>query len=453
MRFIYTWLLRLSLPLMLLHLWWRGRSDPAYRKRWSERFGRVPTRSGAPRRRWRERLGRVPPRESRAPLIWIHSVSVGETLAAIPLIEQLAARHSDWQWLVTTTTPTGSQRVHDALEPVLNGRLLHYYLPFDLPECLRPFIDALRPNILVCMETELWPNLLSICVHQGMPTVLANARLSEKSAKGYAHFPNLSHSMMSDLTCVIAQYQADAERFIALGVPRERVVVTGSIKFDLSIDTGQVSEAQALSHQWRGAALRPIWLAASTHEGEDVQILDAFAELRREFPELLLVLVPRHPQRFDSVARLCRDRGFKALRRSDGGVPGADVQVLLGDTMGELLRFYGACDIAFVGGSLVPIGGHNMIEPAAWGVPVVCGPHLHNFDTVSRLLLEAEAMAVVEDADQLAQQVGEWLRHADERLAAGARGRKVAAYNTGALSRTVDEIEVLMRAERPLAVC
>ncbi|WP_105102159.1 lipid IV(A) 3-deoxy-D-manno-octulosonic acid transferase [Microbulbifer pacificus] len=443
MRYLYTWFFRLTLPLMLLHLWWRGRADPAYRKRWSERFGLVPSRPGT-RRRWRERFGVVPDRASRAPLIWIHSVSVGETLAAVPLIRELAVRHPRWQWLVTTTTPTGSQRVHDALEPVLNGRLLHYYLPFDLPECLSPFLDALRPNILVSMETELWPNLLAACDKRGMPVVLVNGRLSEKSAKGYGHFSRLTRDMMDHLNKVVAQYPADAERFVALGVPPERVISVGNIKFDLTIGSGLESEAQVLSHQWRGVSKRRVWLAASTHSGEDELILEAHQVLLREFPDLLLVLVPRHPVRFDAVARLCRDRGLTLTRRSDGRAPAADDQVLLGDTMGELLRFFGACDVAFVGGSLVPVGGHNMIEPAAWGVPVVCGPHLHNFVTVASLMREAGGLVVVEDATQLASQVAEWLRDETRRRDAGARGRAVAEQNSGALARTVQEVEAVM---------
>ncbi|WP_226668115.1 lipid IV(A) 3-deoxy-D-manno-octulosonic acid transferase [Microbulbifer aggregans] len=429
---------------MLLHLWWRGRADPAYRKRWSERFGLVPSRPGG-RRRWRERFGVVPDRASRAPLIWIHSVSVGETLAATPLIRELAARHPRWQWLVTTTTPTGSQSVYDALEPILNGRLLHYYLPFDLPECLMPFVQALRPNMLVSMETELWPNLLSVCASREIPAVLVNGRLSAKSARGYGHFPRLSRDMLSQFTKVVAQYQADAERFVALGMPPEKVISVGNIKFDLHIGTGLVSEAQALSHQWRGRTRRPVWLAASTHGGEDEVVLDAYQQLREQFPDLLLVLVPRHPVRFDSVARMCRERKLGVVRRSDGTAPAASDQVVLGDTMGELLRFYGACDVAFVGGSLVPVGGHNMIEPAAWSVPVVCGPHLHNFSVVSGLLEEAGGLVVVDSAEQMAQQVGAWLADSDSRVVAGARAREVAGQNSGALARTVVEVESVMQ--------
>ncbi|WP_444928744.1 lipid IV(A) 3-deoxy-D-manno-octulosonic acid transferase [Microbulbifer sp. SSSA002] len=426
MQTLYSWLFRLFLPVILLRLWWRGRSQPAYRQR------------------LRERLGQVPKRHSRAPLIWVHSVSVGETLAAVPVISKLAARHTDWQWLVTTTTPTGSERVQEALEPVLGGRLLHYYLPYDLPECLAPFLNALSPSALVIVETELWPNLLKLCASRNIPTLLANARLSEKSARGYGRFPALSRGMLSNLERVVAQYPADMQRFIDLGLPAERVVANGNIKFDLSIDLGLASEAQVLAHQWRGKSSRPIWLAASTHVGEDEIVLEAFSILKREFSDLLLVLVPRHPQRFDGVARLCRERGFSLVRRSKGSAIQATDEILLGDTMGELLRFYGACDIAFVGGSLVSVGGHNMIEPAAWGVPVISGPHLHNFATVSHLLQEAGAMAVVDGSESMASQVQVWLEDVGQRKAAGKRGQQVAAENSGALQRLMGEVESLV---------
>ncbi|WP_444959771.1 lipid IV(A) 3-deoxy-D-manno-octulosonic acid transferase [Microbulbifer sp. VVAC002] len=425
MQIFYSWLFRLFLPVVLLRLWWRGRSQPAYRLR------------------LRERLGQVPKRHSRAPLIWVHSVSVGETLAAVPVISKLAVRHTDWQWLVTTTTPTGSERVKEALQPILGGRLLHYYLPYDLPECLVPFLNALSPSALVIIETELWPNLLKLCSSRKIPILLANARLSEKSARGYGRFPSLSRTMLSNLDRVVAQYPADMQRFIDLGLPTERAVANGNIKFDLSIDMGLASEAQALAHQWRGESSRPIWLAASTHVGEDEVILEAFSILKKKYRDLLLVLVPRHPQRFDSVARLCRERGFTLARRSEGTAVKASDEVILGDTMGELLRFYGASDIAFVGGSLVSVGGHNMIEPAAWGVPVISGPHLHNFATVSSLLQEAGAMVVVEDSESMALQVQAWLEDVGQRKAAGQRGKKVASENSGALQRLLGEVERL----------
>ncbi|MEX2961711.1 lipid IV(A) 3-deoxy-D-manno-octulosonic acid transferase [Microbulbifer sp. TYP-18] len=421
---LYSWLFRLALPFVLLRLWWRGRAQPDYR------------------RRIRERCGRVPERLSRAPLIWVHSVSVGETLAAVPVIARLSRRHPQWQWLVTTMTPTGSERVLQTLKPLLGGRLLHYYLPYDLPECLNPFLDRLRPQMLVIVETELWPNLLAACARREIPVLLANARLSERSARGYRRFAGLTRAMLDNLSAVVAQYPADAERFVKLGLCANKVGISGNIKFDLRIDRGLVSEAQVLAHRWRGKG-RSVWLAASTHGGEEEQLLDAFAALRREFPQLLLVLVPRHPQRFDAVARLVRERGFRLKRHSSGDWPDESDQVLLGDTLGELLRFYGACDVAFVGGSLVPVGGHNMIEPAAWGIPVVCGPHLYNFATVAGMLTQAGAMRVADDGTQLVSIVANWLRDEGARQSAGLSGKQVAEANSGALEHLVDEVEKL----------
>ncbi|WP_444910977.1 lipid IV(A) 3-deoxy-D-manno-octulosonic acid transferase [Microbulbifer sp. TRSA005] len=426
MRVLYNVIFRAAMPLILLRLWWRGRSQPEYRLRLAER------------------LGKVPKRLSSAPLLWVHSVSVGETLAAIPVITQLAARYPQWQWLVTTSTPTGSERVTEALRPILGGRLLHYYLPYDLPECLTPFLQALRPNMLVIVETELWPNLLHFCRKRNIPTLLANARLSEKSARGYGKFPRFTQSMLANLDKVVAQYDVDAQRFVKLGLPAPRVLASGNIKFDLDIGLGLVSEAQALAHQWRGPEGRKVWLAASTHTGEDEIILDAYRALLKTSENLLLVLVPRHPQRFASVARLCQERGFQVVRRSEGRVPSVCDQILLGDTMGELLSFFGASDMAFVGGSLVPVGGHNMIEPAAWGIPVVCGPFLHNFSTVAQLLKDAGGMVIVKDAASIAEQLGLWLKNDRQRMAAGQNARVVAQENSGALRRLLDEIEILM---------
>ncbi|GAA5443116.1 3-deoxy-D-manno-octulosonic acid transferase [Microbulbifer sp. NBRC 101763] len=426
MQTLYNWLFRLAIPFIFFRLWWRGRSQPAYRQRFEER------------------LGRVPKRYSQAPLIWVHSVSVGETLAAIPVIAQLAARYPDWHWLVTTSTPTGSERVTKSLSPILGGRLLHYYLPYDLPEFLNPFLEALNPTMLVIVETELWPNLLRLCRKRAIPALLANARLSEKSARGYGRFIGFTRSMLGNLDKVVAQYTVDAERFVSLGLPREKVVASGNIKFDLDIDLGLISEAQALSHQWRGSLNRKVWLAASTHAGEDEIILDAFSTLIKDFSDLLLVLVPRHPQRFDDVARLCQERGFQVSRRSSGGAPKADDQVLLGDTMGELLRFYGACDVAFVGGSLVPVGGHNMIEPAAWGIPTISGPYMHNFATVADLLKNAGGLAIAADAVSLSNQIKQWLLNDKERQVLGQRARAVAKQNSGALQRLLEEIDRLM---------
>ncbi|MCH9692412.1 MAG: lipid IV(A) 3-deoxy-D-manno-octulosonic acid transferase [Gammaproteobacteria bacterium] len=424
MRFIYSCLFRFLLPLILVRSWWRNGGQ--FWHRLGERFGRVPARA------------------SRAPLIWLHAVSVGETLAAVPLIVKLASRHPNWQWLVTTTTVTGSGRVRAELSPLLGERLLHYYLPYDLPSFIDRFITALRPRVLIIMETELWPNLLARCSARKIPTLLANGRLSAKSAAGYKKFAGFTASTLQQLSVVVAQYSSDGERFVALGVPRQRMVISGNIKFDIQLDSGLISATQVLAHQWRGASGRRVWLAASTHSGEDEQVLEAFTQLLLQFPDLLLVLVPRHPQRFNGVARLVRQRQLRLCRRSDDGIPNAAHQVLLGDTMGELLRFYGASDVAFVGGSLVPVGGHNMIEAAAWNVPIVCGPQLFNFAAVADRLCSAGGMVVVQDSAGLAAQVSSWLKDDVARRVAGECAHREVEKSSGALQRLALEVEALL---------
>lgn len=417
-RWLYTLLLYLLTPLIPLRLWWRSRSAPAYAKRWRERCGQVPE----------------PPRGRK--VIWIHAVSVGETLAAVPLIRALQKQYPDAQMAVTTMTPTGSERVRAAF----GNSVYHAYAPYDLPIAVAGFLHRVRPALLVIMETELWPNLIHACRRRGVPVVLANARLSEKSAAGYARIAWLARPMLRQLSAVAAQGAADGERLVALGLPAARLEVTGNIKFDLELDDAIKDKARALADQWRGLEKRPVWLVASTHRGEDELILAAFTEIRLHVPELLLVLVPRHPERFAAVAGLCRGAGYALARRSEGVVPAADCAVLLGDTMGELLAFYGACDLAFVGGSLVPVGGHNLIEPAAWGVPVLSGPHLDNFAEVAQLLMDTGGLRICANPRALAQVVVELLENpaARSRMAAAAQG--VAAANRGALKRVLSII-------------
>ncbi|MEZ5530381.1 MAG: lipid IV(A) 3-deoxy-D-manno-octulosonic acid transferase [Porticoccaceae bacterium] len=418
-RFLYTLLFYLLTPLILLRLLWRSRRAPDYRCRWAERFGFVP------------------PVAHGRPVIWVHSVSVGETLAAVPMIRALQVRHPESLLAVTTMTPTGSARVR----AVFGDSVYHVYAPYDLPCALGRFLKRVRPQLLVIMETELWPNLIHSCHSRGVPIVLANARLSEKSAGGYRKFSVLTGPMLKVIDAIAAQHRDDGERFLSLGLPEPRLTVTGNIKFDLDIDTSLSQQAADLKAQWQGESGRPIWLVASTHRGEDEIILDAFALLLEKFPSLLLVLVPRHPERFNEVAQLCESRGNTLVRRSSGAIPGRGDQVLLGDTMGELLLFFGACDIAFVGGSLVPVGGHNLIEPAAWQVPVLSGPHLFNFAEASRLLLDAGGMAVCVDASGIAEKVGELLATPQAATQMGEAAKSVAESNRGALARLLAVIE------------
>lgn len=418
-RWIYNIIFYLATPLIVLRLLWRSRRSPAYRRRWRERFGQVPAVA------------------TDRNVIWVHSVSVGETLAAIPLIKALQARHPDVLVVVTTMTPTGSERVRAAL----GDSVYHVYAPYDLPGAVCRFLDRVHPAKLVIMETELWPNIIHHCRRRDIPIVLANARLSAKSARGYGRIGALTRTMLSGLTLVAAQTRDDGERFRALGLQAEQLEVAGNIKFDFAVTDERREQADRLARQWRGDGDRPVWLAASTHRGEDEQVLKALATLRECFPRLLLVLVPRHPERFDEVEKLCRGAGFALVRRSRGQVPGATDAILLGDTMGELPVFFGACDVAFVGGSLVPVGGHNLIEPAAWGCPVLSGPHLFNFTEASVKLEQAGGMLVCADADQLATAVGDLLADTALRERAGNAARAVAEANRGALAKLLDLID------------
>jgi 3-deoxy-D-manno-octulosonic-acid transferase len=418
-RLLYTTLFTIFLPLVLLRLWWRGRLAPAYRQRWGER------------------LGLITVRQDGSPLIWVHAVSVGETLAALPMIEQLLQRYPAHQLLVTTTTPTGSERVKAAL----GDRVLHCYAPYDLPFCLHLFLQRMRPDLLIVMETELWPNTLRACHHNQIPVVVANARLSEKSARGYVRFSRTTQDMLSQVSVIAAQHQSDGDRFLQLGLKPGQLSVTGSIKFDLSINDQVKNKAAQIRNGWLRGQSRFVWLAASTHEGEDEPLLQAHRQLLQAFPDLLLVLVPRHPERFDRVASLAEGEGFTIQRRSQGADLDRDVQVLIGDTMGELLALIGATDLVFMGGSWVDNGGHNLIEPAAWGKPQLSGPSLFNFAEVSRLLLEVDALTVVETPAQCADTIKSLLQQPDIMARQGAAAQAVADGNRGALERLLAQID------------
>jgi len=411
-RLIYSVLFYLLLPLIILRLLFRGLKSSGYRSRWAERLGLVA--STADKR-----------------IIWLHAVSVGETLAAAPLVRALQEQYPQHRLLVTCMTPTGSERI----QAVFGDSVEHCYAPYDMPDALSRFLATVNPEILIIMETELWPNTIAACHRRNIPVVLANARLSQKSALGYSRVKPLVKPMLESMTAVVAQHHDDGARFIDLGLPGSVLSISGNIKFDLTLDAPLKQYAQQLGTQWRGAEGRLIWLAASTHRGEDEIILQAMSQIKAgmEVPPLL-VLVPRHPERFDQVAELCTSAGYTLARHSKADAT-AGVDILLGDTMGELMAFYGACDIAFVGGSLVPTGGHNMIEPAAWGVPILTGPHLFNFAEASRLLLEAEAMQVCDNADSLAQHCIDLLNNQQQRQTMGDAGVNVAEDNRGALVR------------------
>lgn len=419
MRFAYTVLFYCFIPFILLRLLWRAVSAPAYARRWAERFAFFPALATSKK------------------VVWLHTVSVGEFIAALPLIRRLQS-NSSIQLVITTTTPTGSERVRAAL----GDSVLHVYAPYDLPDVLARFLHRIKPSLYLVMETELWPNTLAACAKRNIPALLINGRLSEKSARGYARFAGLTAPMLGNMSKALIQNTIDAQRFIELGLPQSNAVVTGNIKFDLSLSEELRVQADALKSSLSNHLQRLVWIAASTHQGEDEIILDAFAQLRKiELPfSPLLILVPRHPERFTRVGQLCDSRGFKTRRRSNGELT-VDMDILLGDTMGELLLLFGASDIAFVGGSLVPNGGHNFIEPAAWGLPLLSGEHVFNFAEVSQLMMQAGALQITNNADELAQALSELMQDAGLRKARGENALRVAQENRGALDKTLAVIE------------
>ena len=423
MRFIYTLLFYLAVPFLLLRLLWRGFKVPAYRRRWAERFGFFPA---------------IP----QTGCIWLHAVSIGETRAALPLIRALQERYRNIPLLLTTMTPTGSQQVRDAL----GDSVYHVYLPYDLPDAVRRFLLRSKPRLAIIMETEIWPNVLHACQQAAIPVLLANARLSERSAHNYGRFANFSKQTLNKITIIAAQNRADANRFHELGFNNKRLRITGNIKYDLSLPIGLAARGAQLRQQLFGQRL--VWIAASTHNGEDEQLLATYAALQREFSDLLLVLVPRHPERFSAVTELCEQQGLRYVKRSSQRPCTAFSQVFIGDSMGELLLFYATADVAFVGGSLIPHGGHNILEPALLGVPVLFGPHMFNFTEASEHLLQHEAAYQVTDTAELQQRLGELLRDQQLRLRIGNRSQKAVAANRGALGKLFDIIEALIDTEQ-----
>jgi 3-deoxy-D-manno-octulosonic-acid transferase len=377
------------------------------------------------RQRLGERLGFYPFRLEKC--LWVHAVSVGETIAALPMIKELMARYPNLPMLVTTMTPTGAARVKLAL----GDTAIHAYIPYDLPDAIGRFLKAMNPVAGIIMETELWPNMVAACQQKNIPICLVNARLSEKSARGYHRVGWLTHGMLQRITLIAANGEPDAKRFIALGAPVERVVVTGNIKFDLVIPAKLASDSIALRESL--GKDRFIWIAASTHEGEEELVLAAHKKLLEKNSNALLILVPRHPDRFDAVAKLC-EQNFVTKRRSQATQSSA-AQVFLGDTMGELLLMYSAADVAFVAGSLVPRGGHNMLEPAALSKPILTGPHIFNFAEIGDMFYSANALTKVTNAETLAEQLGVLMQNPHEREQMGKRALHVINENRGALGR------------------
>lgn len=415
MRKIYNALTYLLTPAAVLRLYWRSRKASDYKKRIAERFGRFS----------------IP--DSKQGGIWVHAVSVGEVLAAAPLIKAMMNEWPNLPMVVTCTTPTGSERIKESLP----DSIFHVYAPYDLPTAVNRFLDKVKPKICVLMETELWPNILHCCHEKKIPTVLANARLSAKSAKGYGAkvVRKITQLMMNDVTKIAAQAKDDADRFVALGAKKQKVHVVGNMKFDLELPQSTKEMASMLRREL--GVSRPVWIAASTHEGEDDLILKAHRQLCETMKDALLILVPRHPERFDKVFQLSKKHGFKTCRRSTREVCRSEHQVYLGDTMGELRMLLGAADVTLMGGSFVPVGGHNMLEPALYACPVLSGPHVFNFAEVSDLMLKAGGMQLVKNEVALAKVLLEWLNNANLRDEIGQKALRVVKENRGALDRHV----------------
>lgn len=410
-RFIYSLFITLALPVIFARLLLRSIKVPAYRQRLLERLGIYPDLRVLP--------------QFKPEGIWIHAVSVGEVVAALPLIKALQANYPAMSITLTTTTPTGSQRVKQSL----GNSVTHVYMPYDTPWAIANLVRLLQPRCLIIMETELWPNLLHACHSQRVPIIVANGRISDRSLQGYSRIKWFVSKLLQQVTFVAAQSQMDSERFVQLGLAPQKVQTAGNLKFEVQVSNLQQECGNSLKES---LSQRLVLVAASTHANEEEQILAAFKVVRAKYPHSLLILVPRHPDRFDLVADLIQQQQLSFIRRSSGMICDEDTQVLLGDTMGELYIFYAAADIAFVGGSLVPIGGHNLLEPAALGVPSITGPHVSNFKEIAMLLQKAGSLQTVHNVAELTSQILAWFGAAELRQQLGARSRQVIEQNRGA---------------------
>ena len=420
MRYLYTLVAYLLLaPVFCAVLWFRGLRDRRYRRNFSQRFGKGEAVA--------------------EPSIWVHAVSVGEVQAAAVLVRTLYDRYPGVPLVVTTLTPTGDERAR----ALLGDRADIRYLPLDLPGSVRRFFDRVKPRIAVIFETELWPNLYRECRRRRVPLVLASARLSPRSMGRYRRFLSLFSEVLSSQVTIAAQGESDAERFRSLGADPQRTHVTGNLKFDFAVPANVTTKGAELRQHY--AAGRSVWVAGSTHGGEEAQVLEAHREVRRTHPGTILALVPRHPQRFAEVASWLEKQNVRFIKRSQPSARTPDLEVVLVDTLGELLDFYAMGDVAFVGGTLVEVGGHNLLEPAALGLPVLAGPHNFNSADIAKILVESGAALIVADAKELAARVSALLSSPVERARIGAIGRECVEGNRGALDKLLSLIDPLMR--------
>jgi 3-deoxy-D-manno-octulosonic-acid transferase len=422
-RIIYFCIGLLLAPVTLAFLFWKGLRIRGYWQHVGERYGFGPALSPGG--------------------VWVHAVSVGEVQAAASLVRELQSRRPGLPVVVTTFTPTGRERAHS----LLGDAVAHRYIPFDLPFSVPRFFDRVRPRLAVIVETELWPNLFHQCGRRGVPLVLASARVSPRSVRRYRRLAQFFRDTLANGIVIGAQSPADAERFLAIGANPRNTHVTGNLKFDYSLPPDVPAQARALRAELGGD--RPVWVAGSTHEGEEEIVLAAHAAIRQRHPGALLVLVPRKPQRFEAVGALLRHAGVSHVSRSSGEAVGPATQVLLVDKLGELVLFYGAADVAFVGGSLVPIGGHNLLEPAALARPVLTGPHTSNAVGITELLTESGAAHVVHDGVELATRVGDYFAEPATAERDGRHGLAALEANRGSLARLIALVEPLLDGRRP----
>lgn len=434
MLIIYSLLFYLILPFLPLRLWLRGRKNAAYRERWSERFA------------W-YRYTSLPKLEKS---IWVHAVSLGEAIAATPLVKALQQQYPQTPIVFTSMTPTGSAHIQRTFGE--EKGIVHCYLPYDYAAAVNRFLDRFHPQILVVMETELWPNMLYQTARRHIPIILANARLTERSFKSYYKVHFFVKKMLSNINLINAQSEKDQTYFLQLGADEKRVVVSGNIKFDLTIDAAVIENANNLRRELNrnfyddaSAQLRPTWIAASTHEGEEELVLKAHEKVLAKEKDALLILAPRHPERFDKVVNLCENRGFDVIRYSgitaEKPIPSLKFNVIVDDVMGKLLLFYAMSDVAFVGGSLVPIGGHNVIEPASLGLPIIVGPHTETLTDIKSQLENAEGLITVNDYSNLASVVLTLLEDGTECSRRGNAAKNIVVQNQGSVSKIIKKIQ------------
>jgi len=419
MRFVYIVFAYLLAPVWLGSMALRGFRDRSHWEGFSQRFGLGPAVQGPPG-------------------IWVHAVSVGEVQAAVPLINAMLARFPTLPLVLTTGTPTGRARARALFKYRVDIR----FVPVDLPGSVRRFFDRVRPRLAIVLETEIWPTLYHHCGRLGVPLVLASARISPKSVNSYRRMVALFRQALSNGIFIAAQSEEDAQRFCSIGSSAERTHVVGNIKFDFSLPANIETQGAGLRRLL--GMDRPVWIAGSTHAGEEEVLIAAHRQIRARYSQALLVLVPRHPPRFEEVAASLAAQGVNYVSRSSGAGTSGDTEVFLVDTLGELLSFYAAADVAFVGGTLVPIGGHNLLEPAALGLPVLAGPNNFNSADIARMLVECGAVRIVHDAGEVAAAVGELLASPTARTAMGARGRKAVEENRGAVRRLMEFLEPLL---------